>query len=271
LHNVIHGRQAAGDAASEIKETPLSEYTREEILKLIEENGGPEGLDLSGKDLSGIDLSSQAIVNELAKIQKDTNRQPRWAIASPETGIVCSANLQKINLVGADLQGANLAGASLQGAWLRYANLQQANLAGTFMQNAQLQGAQLERAILDGVDLQGAYLHLANLREARLLAANLREAGIQEVNLQGAYLKQAQLQGANLMYSHLERADLFDVESLEGAYFYGAFLDDTRIKSEQLGEGIGEEKAKRYGKAREAYLALKNNFAQMGYYDETLP
>jgi len=35
----------------------MSEYTREEILKLIEENGGPEGLDLSGKDLSGIDLS----------------------------------------------------------------------------------------------------------------------------------------------------------------------------------------------------------------------
>jgi len=34
----------------------MSEYTREEILKLIEENGGPEGLDLSGKDLSGIGL-----------------------------------------------------------------------------------------------------------------------------------------------------------------------------------------------------------------------
>ena len=36
----------------------MSEYTREEILKLIEENGGPEGLDLSGKNLSGKDLSS---------------------------------------------------------------------------------------------------------------------------------------------------------------------------------------------------------------------
>ena len=35
----------------------MSEYTREEILKLIEENGGPEGLYPWGKDLSGIDLS----------------------------------------------------------------------------------------------------------------------------------------------------------------------------------------------------------------------
>ena len=31
----------AGDVASE-KETPLSEYIREEMLKLIEKNGGPQ-------------------------------------------------------------------------------------------------------------------------------------------------------------------------------------------------------------------------------------
>ena len=43
----------------------MSDYTREEILKLIEENGGPEGLDLSGKDLSGIDLGREAIKAEL--------------------------------------------------------------------------------------------------------------------------------------------------------------------------------------------------------------
>ena len=45
----------------------MSEYTREEILKLIEENGGPEGLDLSGKDLSGIDLGRGAVAVELER------------------------------------------------------------------------------------------------------------------------------------------------------------------------------------------------------------
>jgi len=45
----------ACDAASE-EETPLSEYTREEMLKLIEENGGPEGFDLRGRQ------SDQAVV-----------------------------------------------------------------------------------------------------------------------------------------------------------------------------------------------------------------
>jgi hypothetical protein len=43
----------------------LSKHTREEILKLIEENGGPEGLDLSEKDLPGIDLNKRAIEVEL--------------------------------------------------------------------------------------------------------------------------------------------------------------------------------------------------------------
>jgi len=45
----------------------MSVYTREEILKLIEENGGPEGLDLSGKDLSGIDLGREATVVEVER------------------------------------------------------------------------------------------------------------------------------------------------------------------------------------------------------------
>ena len=36
------------------EEKPL---TREDMLRLIEEHGGPEGLDLSGRNLRGIDLS----------------------------------------------------------------------------------------------------------------------------------------------------------------------------------------------------------------------
>src|SRR5574342_1338781 len=34
-----------------------SKLTRADVLALIEKNGGPEGLDLSGYDLSGINLS----------------------------------------------------------------------------------------------------------------------------------------------------------------------------------------------------------------------
>ena len=45
----------------------MSEYTREEILKLIEERGATEGLDLWGKDLSGIDLSMDAIEESMIR------------------------------------------------------------------------------------------------------------------------------------------------------------------------------------------------------------
>jgi len=56
----------------------MSEYTREQLLKLIEENGGPDGLDLSGKDLSGIDLGMEEIEAELA------NGQRLWVITEAD-------------------------------------------------------------------------------------------------------------------------------------------------------------------------------------------
>jgi hypothetical protein len=60
--------------------------------------------------------------------------------------------------------------------------------------------------------------------------------------------------------------DFFGAKTLKGAYFYNAFLDDTRLKREQLGREIGEELGGVYDLAREAYLALKNNFAEIGRY-----
>jgi len=266
----------------------MSEYTREEILKLIEENGGPERLDLSGKDLSGIDLSREAIAAELEKARE---KAPEW-----KTPALCSEQRGGINLVGANLRGANLRLANLRGANLRLANLQRAYLAGANLQRVDLRhadlreayladanlqraylvganlqkafpmGANLQRACLFFADLQGAYLVNANLQGAILRRADLQGAILGGSNLQGAYLGAANLQGADLRYSHLEKVDLFGAESLEGAHFYNAFLDDTRLKREQLGEAIGEELEGRYDEAKEAYLALKNNFAEIGRY-----
>ena len=90
--------------AAELEEAPLSEYTREEILKLIEENDGPEGLDLSGKDLSGIDLGREAIKAELEKALKS---------APGETPVWYSESTEGINLEGINLEGARLSEADL--------------------------------------------------------------------------------------------------------------------------------------------------------------
>jgi hypothetical protein len=225
----------------------LSEYTREEILKLIEENGGPEGLDLSGKDLSGIDLSREAIQAELEKVrERAPDETPLWYSEFIGGINLKGANLQGAFLVCANLQGAKLEGANLQGAFLVCANLRDADLGYTNLQEADLEEATLVGATLDCANLQGAFLKTAKLQEAFLASANL--------------------QGAHLGYSHFEKVDLSAAKSLEGAYFYNAFLDDTRMRREQLGEAIGEELAGRYDFAKEAYLALKNNFAQIGRY-----
>ncbi len=281
----------------------MSDYTTQEILKLIEENGGPEGLDLSGKDLSGIDLGREVIKAELGKALKSAppGETPAWYSESTagvnlegaslqwaelkkaclkganlQGASLVEADLQEANLVDANLQGANLFEANLQGAYLGHADLQgaslvDANLHGASLGNANLQEAVLtyadfQEASLGGANLQQASLRYANLQEASLVEAILREASLTYADLRGASLGGANLQGANLTYSNLEKVDFFAAESLEGAYFYNAVLDDTRLKREQLGGAIGEELEGKYGEAKEAYLALKNNFDEIGRY-----
>jgi len=231
------------------RSTVMSEYTREEILKMIEENGGPENLDLSGKDLSGIDLSKGAIAQELVKYQEEYPRNtPVWFWE--ETG--------GVNLQWATLRKINLWGAHLEGATLQKAHLQKARLPKAHLQRATLWGTRLE-----GACLQEAFLQEAILWEAHLEGANLYGAHFQGANLWGSHL-----QGAILQRAHLEKVDLSVAASLAEAYFNGAFLDQTRMRREQLGSAIREEIDKDYYEAKEAYLLLKNNFNQIGRYDD---
>jgi hypothetical protein len=216
----------------------MSEYTREEILKLIEENGGTEGLDLSGKDLSDIDLGCRAIRAELEKTrEKAPDETPVWY--------------------------SEWAGGGVN---LKYANLQGACLGSSDLREADLEGANLHGAILGHVNLQGAFLGYADLQGANLISANLQGAILARVDLRGANLVFTNLREVSLSSSHLEKVELVSARSLEGAHFHGAFLDDTRLKKEQLGGAVGEERAGKYDWAKEAYQTLKNNFAEIGRY-----
>jgi uncharacterized protein YjbI with pentapeptide repeats len=261
----------------------IPEYTTEEILQLIEANGGPDGLDLSGVNLSGIDLGRERIQTELAKVQgRDPKAEPTWwanlelLYPYPEPHArTLGINLRKVNLREAILWEANLRGAclwdaNLQGAWLNDAKLQEAGLSG-----ANLRGAQLW-----ATNLQGADLWLADLQRAWLTGANLQDANMMNVDLQGALLEGADLQGA-----HLEAADLTDVNllyahNLDGIYLSGAKLSNTNLSAQQLGGSLGEEREiddyrtneinLALMKAKETYRALKVNFSQMGRYDDAM-
>jgi len=155
------------------EEKPL---TREDVLKMIEEHGGPEGLDLSKKNLKGIDLSSD---------------EPGEAL---------------------DLRGIILEGANLQEANLRFINLQGASLLRANLQGADLWGAELQEAKLQYSNLHGAGLWYANLQGASLTLANLQGAFLSHANLQGAFLWGAKLHGTKLWGARLSKASLMRVE-----------------------------------------------------------
>lgn len=207
-------------------------WTRERLEAAIAAHGGPEGLDLSGADLSNLDLQGMVLLGIVLS---------RWDEES-ETRI------------GANLLGVNLQGAKLGGADLRRANLGHANLQG-----AGLVVAKLQKASLLYANLQGAILWSANLQGAFLIHADLRGADLDDADLQGADLRSADLRGV----------DLLDVETggLQGIKLYRAKLDHTRLKKEQLGPAIGDEQVGEYREARDAYLALKQNFEGLGDYE----
>jgi len=142
----------------------MSEYTREEILKMIEEVGGPENLDLSGKDLSGIDLSKKTIAKELEEYRKShPDETPLW-LRHPTEGI----DLHGATLKETDLSSAHLEGAYLWGAHLEGADLGRARLEGVLLGWAHLEGAILGRAHLEEANVRWAQLEGANLWRARL-------------------------------------------------------------------------------------------------------
>ncbi len=97
------------------KENP---FTREDVLRLIKENGGKaEGLDLSGKvfekgiDLRGFDLSGVNLENAYL------------VDAHLENASLFSAHLENSVLVCAHLQNADLSDSNLAGAHLTHAQL----------------------------------------------------------------------------------------------------------------------------------------------------
>jgi uncharacterized protein YjbI with pentapeptide repeats len=234
---------------------------RKRLLHLIEENGRPEGLDLRGaalRDDNGvvvgdpIDLSAESVVPLLAAYREaNGGRTPPWVKLDGS-----------VELRGAQLDGSDLHGARLQGAGLQGTRLQRAYLNDAQLQGAHLAGAQLQDAHLQCAQLQGAYLFGAELQNANLWRAQLR----------GTYLEGARLGGADLRYTHLQRLDMYDVATLEGARWYGAHLDHTRVRRDSLGKAIGDELAAHkgggYDVAKEAYLLLKNNFNQIGRYED---
>lgn len=213
------------------EEKPL---TRDAVLKMIEEHGGPEGLDLTWRNLEGIDLSSEPDEPPL------------------------------------DLHGIILGYANLQEAWLGGANLQKAYLGDANLQEANLWRANLQEAYLWGANLQEAWLWGANLQEADLGSANLQKAGLGSANLQHTDFSLANLQGADLRRANLAKAKLYGAKishetSLQDVEWGTDYIlgDEQEVKQEK----DEYKKREQLRQAESVYRNLKQWHTQAGIQD----
>jgi hypothetical protein len=147
--------------------------TREDVLRMIEENGGPEELHLSGYDLSGIDLSTRTVVETVKASDWSAQEDPtRWLSVRTE---------------GLNLRGVN--------ARLRGASLCDVDLSDAYLVQADLHRADLRRAFLWRANLEETNLYMASMSDAELTGANLRAANIYRAKLSGATVERESLGG----------------------------------------------------------------------------
>jgi len=154
--------------------------TRTDLLRLLQEGGSSEQLDVSGQDLRGINLIN-------CNLRGANLSQARLCEAN-----LCGAKLSKADLYGADLRGTYLCWADLRGANLSEADLREASLIWADLQEADLCGANLDRATLYGAslgraDLRGAFLDKTDLRGADLSWASL--GGVSTFELTKSHLR----------------------------------------------------------------------------------
>jgi len=121
--------------------------TREDVEQLLQQEGSPDKLNLSGMNLRGIDLSGLNL----------------------SAAMIGGANLDGANLSKANLSAANLNGADLSRANLSDANLSKADLSRANLSNAELSGANLSHADLYEANLTDAKIDEGQLDKAQLL------------------------------------------------------------------------------------------------------
>ncbi len=129
---------------AEEKEKPL---TRDDVLRLIEENGGTaKGLDLSWRtfeefiDLSELDL--QGLILKKSNLSAFlAGGAGSYGADMDKRGLIGPAHIERTDLRFANLEGANLLCAHLEEANLSLANLQGTDLRGAYLNGVTLYGA----------------------------------------------------------------------------------------------------------------------------------
>mgnify|MGYP001167374467 CR=1 FL=1 len=244
-------------ASIEIRSSRPREYgtklSLEDVITLIEANGGPEGLDLSGRDLSGLDFSREAIQSHIVSRQMETSfRHLPWV-----TYYNRGFNLKGVNLVKANLFAINLAFVDLKNA-----NLEQAFLQAGILTQARLQSANFRNADLSQCHLGNSNANQANFDEADLALCDLTGADFEDASLRGASLHKARLSG-----TRLNRRSLGDAIIQENPHVLQRFLERHYPSLGQLRTSEWVQN-RHLDDAQQIYASLKNNFLSIGNFED---
>jgi uncharacterized protein YjbI with pentapeptide repeats len=172
--------------------------------------------------------------------------------------------MSDIDLSGMDLRGVNFSGATMY----------RANLSQAFLERTNFQETRCWRANMSDTSLWSADLRLAELTECNLQRASLHNAKLQEASLYGANLHFADLHNTTLSETKFTRSCLGKIILQENKSDYHYFLIQrekalipfrgNRYRAEEL-----ERQSERHWiDAENIYRNLKNNFDQIGLYDD---
>ena len=227
-------------------------------------------LDLPGADLTRADLTNAqcsgvklpgAFLEQAILSHADFTGADLTAIRAGQAGL-SGALLEDAKLDGAILRFAHLEKAVLDGASLIGADLWGAVLPGLTAERAILRDARLDEAKAGGADFTDSDLSGASLRRADFSGATLRGTNLRGIHVSGTSFRAADLTRAVLPFADLTSCDLTHVR------LAGAWLERTRMTAAQLGGAVGEDIARDYRAAYDAYTALELNFRSLGLGDD---
>lgn len=233
--------------------------TREDVIRLIESNGGSDGLDLSAYDLSGANLRNL----DLQGIVFSTYRFGSRAYQS--------ANLSNTNFTDANLTRANLTKTNLHNAAFWQATLYEATLAYSYAQGTHFGEADLRRTDCYGCQLEGASLWKANLESANLFLARITNTEMTNVQLGSALLQETETaykeyfdRWYTLSVSEKPKSNHLSQRHAEAAEIY------MNLKNAYLSNGRYREASWAYLKERQMRRATLVPWRAKSYYGDTL-
>ncbi len=210
-------------------------YTREDLLKLIGENGGTAiGLDLSEKTFTtDIDLSNLNLL-----------------------GII----LNKAILLGAKFNGSNLKGAQLRDANVQQATFNKYDDRITDLREADFSGADLNKTDFKNANLEGAKFGATEESPGtHLFDTDFRGANLFFTQFKGCTFYNAKLEGTRLFAADIYDSDLGDanwgnyrIKEENDKSFQTAMSIYRKLKVWYANAGYRDTEAKFYYREKEA-------------------